>query len=219
MNTLNPVASEGAPAPRRLQPDERFFACEPDTVWRVQSGLLRIDTVAPDGDASAQFTRLALPGDLIGLEQLLGLDGGLPPRALTPARLQPLAVQPAGLCALLSEALQQSTARCREVVALRSGSVPERIKLLLLMLARANPGGANDQHALPTLKDMATIVASAPETVSRVIGGLRQLHLLHDRIPHSARFNSGELEGHLLQPGLTSSSRQMRQQLAMVGPQ
>jgi len=185
-------------------------------MWRVTSGALRIDS-APDGEAS-RFMRLALPGDVIGVEQWVGSDDALSFRALTGVELAPVQADGAEMMALLMETVVVAHQRCREVVSLRTGPASQRVKCLLLMFADSvNPGAkTSSECTLPKLSDMADILDAAPETVSRVFSSMRKLDYLQDRKPHKARFSSLALRAQALIPGMTASSALQRNQLALT---
>jgi CRP-like cAMP-binding protein len=183
-------------------------------MWRVQSGALRLDS-ALDGEAS-HFMRLALPGDVIGVEQWVGTSDSLSFRALTPVCLVPVDATGAEMMTILMETVVVAHQRCREVVSLRTGPASKRVKCLLLMFADSVNTGAKSttECALPMLSDMADILDAAPETVSRVFSSMRQLDYLQDRKPHKARFSSLALRAQALIPGMTVSSALQRSQLA-----
>ncbi len=201
---------------RCLDAREGLAASDLTHLWRVQSGALRIDS-APSGEAS-RFMRLALPGDVIGVEQWVGSDDALSVRALTEVALTPVQAEGAEMMALLMETVVVAHQRCREVVSLRTGPVSQRVKTLLLMFADSvNPQAKTTAEcALPNLSDMADILDAAPETVSRVFSSMRRLDYLQDRKPHRARFNSLALRAQALMPGMTASSALQRSPLAMV---
>ena len=179
-------------------------------LWRLQSGALRMH----EEDASGQTTLVgvALPGDLVGVESLVGENPTNTLRALTASRLQCVTMgTQRELPGLLTQALQQSRRQCRDNMRLRFGPVAERIKCLLLMLSETPLADGREAAAdvkpcpLPSLRDMAAVVDSAPETVSRVIGSLRRLDVLHDRKPSSVSFNRLDLGQLKTLPGMTSS--------------
>jgi hypothetical protein len=60
---------------RHLNTREGLAASETAQMWRVQTGALRIDS-AVEGEAR-RFMRLALSGDVIGVEQWVGTDDTL----------------------------------------------------------------------------------------------------------------------------------------------
>jgi hypothetical protein len=60
---------------------------------------------------------------------------------------------------------------------------------------------------VPNLREMASLIDSAHETVSRVIGNFCEMGLLHDRKPMCLGFNRRLLREQQFVAGLTSSSR------------
>jgi len=185
-------------------------------MWRVQSGALRIDSAAID--EASRFMRLALPGDVIGVEKWVGTDDALTMRALTAVTLTPVQASGTEMMHILMETVVVAHQRCREVVSLRTGSASQRVKCLLLMFADSVSHEAKtiSECALPNLNDMADILDAAPETVSRVFSAMRKLDYLQDRKPHRARFSSVALRAHDLIPGMTASSAARRGQMVGV---
>ncbi|PJC20909.1 MAG: hypothetical protein CO065_04525 [Comamonadaceae bacterium CG_4_9_14_0_8_um_filter_57_21] len=185
-------------------------------LWRLQAGAMRIDS-AQAGEPS-RFMRLALPGDVIGVEKWVGSDDAMSLRALTPVTLVPVQACGAEMMHILMETVVVAHQRCREVVSLRTGPVSQRVKCLLLMFADSvNPQAKSTAEcALPHLSDMADILDAAPETVSRVFGSMRRLDYLQDRKPQRARFDSLALRAQALIPGMTASSALQRSQLVGV---
>lgn len=191
---------------RYLNARECLAASDMAQMWRVQSGALRIDS-APSGEAG-RFMRLALPGDVIGVEQWVGSDDALNVRALTEVRLTPVQAEGAEMMALLMETVVIAHQRCREVVSLRTGPVSQRVKTLLLMFAEHVSPQAQTatQCELPNLADMADILDAALETISRVISTMRRLDWLQERKPQQARFDALALRAQALLPGMSASS-------------
>jgi len=173
-------------------------------LWRVASGALRIDS-APPGEAS-RFVRLALPGDVIGVEQWAGTNDHLSLRALIDSQLTPVAATGEPMMQILMETVVVAHQRCREVVTLRSGPVAQRIKALLLMFAQGRQagGGSVADCPVPFLADLSDIVDAAPETVSRVLGSMREHDFLQDRKPQKARFSSQALKGLEMVAGMSA---------------
>jgi len=173
-------------------------------LWRVAAGALRIDS-APAGEAS-RFVRLALPGDVIGVEQWAGTCDHLSLRALIDSHLTPVQATGAPMMQILMETVVVAHQRCREVVTLRSGPVAQRIKALLLMFAQGRPAGSGmvADCPLPYLTDLSDIVDAAPETVSRVLGSMRAHDFLQDRKPQKARFSSQALKGLEMVAGMSA---------------
>jgi CRP-like cAMP-binding protein len=183
---------------RDLAQRETLSITETHTVWRLESGALRIDSRGADG--TEMLVRLALPGDPVGIESLLGVKDPFTVRALTPSRLLPLDLVEGELPQLLMDSVITGYQRSRQMVQLRTGSAEERVKSLLVMLAEAGPGVKNGGAtcALPTLADIAGIVHTAPETVSRVLTSLRQASFLQDCSPQTAKHKKLEHRTHRL---------------------
>ena len=168
------------------------------TVWRLESGAVRIDSMGVDGPES--LVRLGMPGDLLGIESLLGVEDRFTVRALTPSRLVAVSPVAGTLPQLLMETVVTGYRRSRQMVQLRTGSAEERVKSLLVMLTdagRVNAGGSAT-CALPTLGDIAGIVHIAPETVSRALASLREASFLQDCSPKTAKYRKLELRTHRL---------------------
>lgn len=189
-----------------LSAREGLAASDLTQMWRVQTGALRMDS-APEGE-SRRFMRLALPGDVIGVEQWVGSDDVLSVRALTNVRLLPVRAEGAEMMALLMETVVVAHQRCREVVSLRTGPVSQRVKTLLLMFADSvnQEAKSTAECVLPHLSDIADILDAAPETVSRVFSSMRRLDYLQDRKPRRARFDRQVLRAQALIPGMTAGA-------------
>ncbi|MDO8320293.1 hypothetical protein [Rhodoferax sp.] len=204
------------PSNRTLSPREGLAACDLTQMWRVESGALRIDS-ARSGETSC-FMRLALPGDVIGVEKWVGTDDALSVRALTPVTLTPVQASGPEMMHVLMETVVIAHQRCREVVSLRTGPASQRVKCLLLMFSDSVNHDARTtlECILPNLSDMADILDAAPETVSRVFSSMRKLDYLQDRKPHKVRFSSLALRAQALIPGMTASSAVRRGQMVGV---
>ncbi|GAB4212119.1 MAG: hypothetical protein Fur007_03820 [Rhodoferax sp.] len=189
---------------------ESFRLTASDGLWRVAAGALRIDS-APPGEAG-RFMRLALPGDVIGVEQWAGTDDRLVYAALTPVQLNAMQPPAAELMGLLMDTVVVAHQRCREVVTLRTGPVSQRVKALLLLFAETLAPEAQSlaDWPLPQLSDMADILDAAPETVSRVFSSMRKLDWVQARKPQQARFDVQALRTKLPRPGMTISALALR---------
>lgn len=183
-----------------LDPREVFVPNAQQPLWRVVSGALRIDS-APAGEPS-RFVRLALPGDVIGVEQWAGIHDPLSLRALIDSRLTPVHATGQPMMQMLMDTVVVAHQRCREVVTLRTGPVAQRIKALLLMFAQGS--GPVADCPVPYLADLSDIVDAAPETVSRVLGSMREHDFLQDRKPQKARFSSQALRGLEMVAGMSA---------------
>ena len=173
-------------------------------LWRLESGALRVDTVSPESYCG--YGQLVLPGDLIGLEHRAGIVAHLRTHAIMASRLVRVSLGESQDAGLLLHMAAVAQVRCRSTVSLRSGPVAERIKRLFLTLADAQPC-ASDMATWerPSLKDIAAIVAATPETVSRVIGGFRQLQLISGSTPTRSVLCLDQLRAHPISAGMTSS--------------
>jgi CRP-like cAMP-binding protein len=151
--------------------------------WRVVSGAVRLDASGPDGP---MFASLALPGDVIGAEALVGGHYTFGARALTPCVLTPWKVPRTSLLGLFASTQR----RAAEVLALRGGRAADRVaRLLRLLGGGGETAQAGSQGVMPRLRDVADITDLTIETVSRVAtvpsqaGGLpgrpRRAHSLH----------------------------------------
>ncbi len=100
------------------------------------------------------------------------------------------------------------------MVMLRTGSVPNRVRYLLLLLADSQQQQSPQGNVLPCLRDMAQVVDASIETVSRVLGGLRQFDLLQGRKQQRGTVNAPHLRQFTFLPGMTSSSALGRQRCA-----
>ncbi|MCA6215321.1 Crp/Fnr family transcriptional regulator [Ideonella sp. B7] len=192
----------------------------PGPLWRLKSGALRLDRLDPVDPAGGLFMQLVLPGDLVGLEGLAGEAAAYRVRAIVPSRVQRL---PAGSVAerlhWMAEGLLQQQRRGEDLVLLRSGSAQDRFKQLLLLLAPEAAASADDVSAwdLPTLKDMAAIIDTAPETVSRILSSLRRTRLLDGRQRQTACFSPARLREVTWPTGMTRTDRETLRQRASGG--
>jgi len=181
-----PIRNLGAREP--LAPDELH------QLWRVASGVLRVDS-APKGE-SARFVRLALPGDVVGVERWVGSNDSLRLRAVIATRLMPVQASGDAMMQILMETVVVAHQRCREVVSLRSGPAARRIQALLLMFAQSgvaegvDEGLATQDFAVPHLADLSDILDIAPETASRAFSSMRTGDFLAARRPQKARLRS-----------------------------
>ena len=123
--------------------------------------------------ACAAVYGLAAPGDLVGLP---AAPADACAWALVPCVLQAWdgPATPHEWPAVLQRLCTQHWRQAAERAQLRSGGVADRVRQLLLLLAR----GGHADGPLPSLRAMSQLVDAAPETVSRVLGALRELDLL-----------------------------------------
>lgn len=168
---------------RQLAHNEELPQADICGLWQLESGALRIDSAAADG--SLEFSHLALPGDYLGVDNLVGHNSRLAVRAITPARLVPVTVlDEEQRIQVLTDAFVQGRRRCREVLSLRTGESAERITRLIHLLAHSEHGAQSGRIActLPSLKEMAFLVSLTPESVCRVVSALRQTEQLSPKV-------------------------------------
>ncbi len=165
-------------------------------LWRIESGTMRIDSV--DNTGVVSFVRLAIAGDLLGMENVAGVEEKLIIRALTPVTLLPVDVaEERQLMPLLLESLAKAHQRCREVVSLRTGAVEDRVKRLLRMLTAAETSERESLScSLPSLGNIAEIVHSTPETVCRVLAAMRKQQVLEKTTPTNIRSKGLDFHRH-----------------------
>jgi len=179
---------------RQLAAREALAPDELRQLWRVVSGVLRVDS-APKGEP-ARFVRLALPGDVVGVERWVGSNDSLRLRAVIAAQLTPVDATGDAMMQILMETVVVAHQRCREVVSLRSGPAARRIQALLLMFAQSgvaegvDEGLATQNFAVPHLSDLSAILDIAPETASRAFTSMRSGDFLAERRPQKARLRS-----------------------------
>lgn len=176
---INHAPRDLTTAPRRTEGDEwqldvargraLLAPGQHATLWRIRSGAFLVERPTRDGP---DVVALALPGDLVGLEALLGEPCTFGVSALLAGSARPESLgSDAGLARALGDAVRQQQRQALEMSQLRSGPVLERLQHLLDMLSRER-GGAIERKGLPTLKAIARLVNSAPETVCRELNHL-----------------------------------------------
>ncbi len=192
-----------------------FEAGASGTVWQLESGAVRLDRMDREGP---RFVHLALPGDLLGLELLAAYPYAYTARAIVPssARQRMLPGETQRRMALIEGLLQQQR-RGEDVVKLRSGPAQDRLKHLLLTLTpEGTPWTGEGTCALPTIKDMAAIIDTAPETVSRIFANLKRTQILAGRQRQGASFSLSRLVQAEWPTGMTRSDGSQR--LGVLSP-
>lgn len=166
--------------PLTLAAGEPLFAAQAQGgLWRVVSGLVRLDQVGPSGTV---LVMLAQAGDLLGFESLCGEPYQLSASAFNEAVLQPLTpVDEAQRQQWLIEAVLQQPQRSHDMARVRTGQVAARLGELLRLLGHAPlPGFARSQpldadavrNSLPPLRVLAEVVDAKTETVCRALAQL-----------------------------------------------
>ena len=154
---------------RRIPAGEQLYRAGAEGLaWRLDSGVIRLDTTGPDGHAA--FASLAIAGDILGCETMLFGAYTFSATALTECRLLPWpeGVSEAAADSLLAS-LAQSQQRAADVVALRGGQAMARVVGLIRLLA-----DSAGRVILPTRRDIADITDLRFETISRIIKGLER---------------------------------------------
>ena len=165
-----------------------FVAGESGPLWRVAEGIVALET--SDG-IGGRLVQVAINGDLLGMESLCGRHYGLSARALTACKLE--RVEPGGdanRLRLLQQALLQQHDRGIDMAGLRTGSVSDRLALMLQLLGHdwrelqsvPKPTIEAIRCGLPSLGDLARTIDAQRETVCRVLG-----RLLPSQKPRRAR--------------------------------
>lgn len=158
-----------------------FAASESGPLWRVRVGVVRLERVH---GSSRQIVRLALPGDLIGVEALCGEPYRFDATALTEASVEPVRLDDSVEHGeLMRQALLQQQTRFEDMTSLRTGPVAQRLVHMLRLLGHAvqlrsrqalgswPPDGVT-RKSLPPLRDIAHVVDAQHETVCRSLAKL-----------------------------------------------
>ena len=167
-------------------------------LWRVKSGALRVSCAD-----SNQVILLALPGDMIGVEQIVGSTHECYTQPIVRSVLVRLDAEVAPHSHdLLREAVLQSRRQCIEMTQLRSGQIGERVRLLVSKLTAndRDVASANDDNCdMPSLRVTADIVGSTPESVCRALSAMRQAQrsrVAADDCAASTKARRAGLSGH-----------------------
>lgn len=111
---------------------------------------------------------VALPGDLLGVEQALAISSDLVATALTEVVFRPTMAD--SVSTLLATALLQSRRQSSEMDRLRTGPIAARVQYLIEMLRSA---ASEDDCVTPRLHHAAAVVECTPETICRLFTSLR----------------------------------------------
>lgn len=169
-----PNSTEAPVATRTLLPGTYLYhAGDPCSLWTIDSGAIRLDLARAGGDIAIYF---AGPGDRVGLESLDVLSQRLSARAVTACRVRRVPIAGRDRAALLAQSVRWQQRKSVDLVLLKTGTLADRLRHLLAMIATKDATGPSDAHdcPLPSLKDLAAIVGAAPESVSRALGELRR---------------------------------------------
>ena len=189
---------------RQLRPGHELGHSDMARLWRVRHGVVGVVHHLAAGEGRPQF--LALAGDLIGADALAGEATPSRVFAVTAAELE--AVPCFGAAArheALSLAYAQSRRQGREILRLRTGSVADRVKQMLLLLGDSDADAEEADVELPSLRRLGDILDASPEAICRVLGRMRQLDVLVAREPRRARVATRALCHLVPPPGMSSS--------------
>ena len=196
----------------QISAGEEVPVAAPGCGWRLESGALRLHTA--QSGAPESLVSLALPGDLVGVDRLAGAALPLSGVAILPTKLSEFRPAQGDLPTTVNLAYIGALQRSADMVVLRGGSVPNRVRYLLLLIAD-NHRYTTDVMAgsLPSLRDIADIVGSTRETVSRVLGNMKRNDLLHHRKAQWGILNVPDLRQFSFLPGMTCSAQLAKQRL------
>ena len=156
-----------------------LFPGEPDNIYRVRSGLVRIHTV--DDEGNGLTLRYVKPGGYFGEEAVCGLSRRYFAEAVTPTEVEVLSPAILGpeenldLTAHLVSAIERLYQSLYRLSGkrLRSRIAAELLDLQDSALATVNERGKPVVHI--THDDLAAAVGSVRETVTKVVGELGRM--------------------------------------------
>ncbi len=172
-----------------------------EVIFSIRRGLVKVLHLSADG--SQRILRLLGGGSAVGLELL---DGGTQYRhsAVAVNQLDVCRIPVSTIAALEKEfpqlsrqarhRLQEHLDRADEwILTMGTGPARQRIAHLLLFLRRYSADPNGDTELLPG-EDMAAIVGTSVETVSRIIADLKRRRLLSRVAAHLYRCDRQALE-------------------------
>lgn len=153
-----------------------LFPGNPDNLYRVTQGLIRIHTV--DDEGNGLTLRYVKPGGYFGEEALVGLQRRYFAEAVTPSSIEvmsPATLGPHENLKLTTHLVEAIERLYRSLYRLSGKRLKARIAAELLdlqdsALATAGAGGEAVVHI--THDDLAAAVGSVRETVTKVVGEL-----------------------------------------------
>lgn len=154
-------------------------------LYTIRSGLIKLKVDLPNG--GQRIVRLLGPGDLIGMEALVG----------DPYHHSAIVMQDADLCRIpldvvskldrtspeVHRALQQRWQRSVDqadlfIASLSTGHAESRMARLLMMLQQ-NSNTVHAEFALPSREDMGALLGITTETASRIMAEFKRRGLVH----------------------------------------
>lgn len=153
---------------------------DPRALYSVRNGIIKLSLLSEDG--TLRIVRLMSAGSAIGLEALLGEYYQHTAEALTdadlcvlpPTTIETLGKQQPVLCKRLMGQWQRQVAQADEyLLKLSTGSIKDRVIALLQDLDRLCRDG-EIVFQLPSNPDIAALVASRVESVSRIMAEFKR---------------------------------------------
>ena len=160
-----------------------LFPGEPDNLYRVQEGLVRIHTV--DDEGNGLTLRYVKPGGYFGEEALVGLQRRYFAEAVTPSSIEvmsPATLGPQENLTLTTHLVEAMERLYRALYRLSGKRLKARIAAELLDLqdsALATTGLNGEAVVHITHDDLAAAVGSVRETVTKVVGELSRQGAIH----------------------------------------
>jgi CRP-like cAMP-binding protein len=170
-------------------------------IYSIRQGLVKLMHYADDG--TRRIVRMLGPGASLGLELLDGVEGyrhtavtvnQVDACRIPLATVNELQSRYPALCNQVRQHLQDHLDRADQwILALGAGPARERVAHLLLMLGEfsTDPNGDID---LLGREDMAAIVGTSVETVSRIIAEFKRGRLLYKVAEDLYRFDKAALQ-------------------------
>jgi len=160
-----------------------LFPGNPDNLYRVQEGLIRIHTV--DDEGNGLTLRYVKPGGFFGEEALVGLQRRYFAEAVTPSSIEvmsPATLEPHENLNLTTHLVEAMERLYRSLYRLSGKRLKARIAAELLDLqdsALATTGSSGEAVVHITHDDLAAAVGSVRETVTKVVGELSRQGAIH----------------------------------------
>lgn len=164
-----------------------------DSAYRVLDGLVKLLVYLPNGQA--RIVRLADRGRWLGLGGLLGWPHEHTAIAVSDVAIEYFSIgslqrlereEPAKVFRLLCEWYGDLAQADRWIAHFSTGGIKYRVARLLEYLAELDPRESSDELELLTVQEMSEILGVTPESVSRILAGLKRDDVLH-RQPDSLR--------------------------------
>ncbi len=156
-----------------------------DAILTVRAGAIKL--LAPSADGQARIVRLLRPGDVTGLEAMVGEPYGHEAQALW--RTQVCRI-PVSTIRRLSETAPEVSERVMHawhhlvtqaddwIAHIVTGPARSRVARLLLHVAEPAPEFGGEAAVLPTREDMAAMLSTTLETASRIVVEFRRNGLI-----------------------------------------